>query len=531
MSLRRNKKLLKKAVAAVTVSAMAMTATVPVMAEGGASFSEKMKEELAASCATLAEEWDAELASVNEQENGNAKVNMTLSLDETGKSMVGMLAGMDASWMNSISFDMNGTVADGKEMVKADVLLNDSQICTMNVLMDLAEGIEYVQIPEVSESWIKASLDATVNGEAVSYDSLEKVSELASDPAALLPEGKDFADLTERYGNIVFNHIQDGPSVEESVSVEGISEDCTMLEGQMYEEDAAAMVKELFTTAQNDEQISALLTKWSEAIPDAGDLNAQFKSFTDETLAELDADNGEDAQEEENEAEYFAFRIWVNGEGKIVGTEFAMCTGIDAEATFTIKTPESEDTSALLLDVQADGSGFTVTGTSQKADGTKKGSYNVAVDGVTLMELATESDIAAGEEGYPVATCTVTFPQGESEENYNPLSLFSLVLGIDSHKEDNSADLSVTLLSSGAQLGALTMSAVPTEETVEIPEIGTAYDTMNDADMTAYGEEASFDTIVENIKNAGVPAELVDAIIQAMTAPETSETEVQADAA
>lgn len=533
MYLKRNKNMLKKSAAVVTASVMVMASAAPVMAEGEVSFREKMKEELATSCETLAQKWDADLAEAEEQgdANGNAKVNMTLSLDEAGQSMVGMLAGMDASWMKNISLDMNATLADGSEVVKADVMLNDTKICTMNVLVDFAEGVEYVQLPEISEAWIKASLNASVNGEAVSADSLETISDLASNPTVLLPEGKDFANLVERYGHIVFDHMQDGPSVEENVSVEGIGEDCTLLEGQMYEEDADAMAKEFFTTAQSDEQIAALLTKWSETIPDAGDLNAQFQSFLEETLAELDADNGEAAEEESAEPEYVATRIWVNGDGKIVGTEVALCTGIDADTTFTLKQPEAGDTSALLLDVQSEGSGFTVTGSSQKADGMSKGSYSVAIDGITMMELATESDIAASEEGYPKATCTVTFPQGDTEDNYNPLSMFSLVLNVDSQKEDNSVNLGAALLSSGAQLGALNMSTIQTDEKLEIPEIGTAYDSMIEEEANAYAESANYDTIIENIKNAGVPAELVDQIVQSMEAPEVVETEVPADAA
>ncbi len=541
MYLKKNKKLLKKAAAFATASAMLTAGAVPAMAEG-TSFSEKMKAELAASCENFAEEWNAELAEAEVQMGKNSKVNMTLTLDETGQSMVGMMAGMDASWMKSIGLNMIGAIADGKETFQGDLWLNDSKICSMNILMDFMENVEYFQFPEVSESWMKASLDtldATVNGEVVSSNSLNAMTGLASNPTVLFPGGEDLSDLLERYGNIVLDHVQDGSSVEEAVSVEGISEDCTMLEGQIYEEDAIATTKDILTTAQNDEQVEALLTKWSEAIPDAGDLNAQFKSFTEEALADLDADNGDTAEEESAEIEYIAFRIWVNGDGEIVGTEVAACTGINEEVTFTIKTPESDDTSALLLDMQADGSGFTVTGTSQKADGVEKGSYSVAVDGITLMDLATESDIAASEEGYPVATCTITFPQGDTQENYNPLSLFSLVLSIDSHKEDNSVNMNLALLSSGAQLGSLSLSVVQTDEAVEVPGedvLGAAYDVANEEDANAYAEEASYDAIVENIKNAGVPAELVDAVVQSMQAPEVIEsegdlTEVPADAA
>lgn len=520
MYMERNKNcLLKKSAAVATASAMVMAAVVPVMAEG-ASYGDREKAELSSMSESLSENWDAQLAEAEGESNADVKIGLTLSLDEAGQSMVGMMTGMDASWMKNIGLTMNGKMADGNEAVNAVLQVNDTQICEMNVLMDFLTATEYIQIPELTESWMKAALEVTNDGVPVTTDSMQAISELASNPGALFPEGEEFSELIERYGTIVIDHVQDGASVEETVSVEGISEDCTLLEGQIFQEDIEEMAKDLLTTAQEDEQLESLLAQWSEVIPDAGDLNAQFQSFAEEALAELNTPDETDEAESSSADSYAVSRIWVNGEDKIVGRELALCSGVDTEVSITWKAPKDGDTSAFLLDMVSEDGGFTITGSSQGSDGAESGNYSLAVDGVTILEIAAEA-------GTPTATYTISFPQDESGENYNPLSMFSLVLTVN-NEDETTGDANLALLSSGAQLGTLNLHAEESNEAPELPsieEMGTVYDGSSEEDMTAYEAEMNFDAILTNLENAGVPAELVSVLAQTIESAMNVETE------
>lgn len=502
---RKMNHLLKKTAAVAAASVMA-AAAVPVMAEG-TSYQEREKAGLASAKESLAEGWDAQLAEAEKQNSTNAKVGMTLTLDEAGQSMLGMMAGMDASWMKNISLNMTGSVEDGSEAVTAELLVNDTKICDMNVLMDFLTAAEYIQIPELTESWMKAALTMAEGEAPVSADFMKDLTELASDPGALFPAGKDFSELVDRYGTILLDHVQDGAAVEETVSVEGISEDCTLLEGQILQADFREIAKDVLTTAKEDEQLESVLAQWSEVIPDAGDLNAQFQSFAEETLADLEAEPEADDAENSGSDSYAVSRIWVNDEDKIVGRELALCTGVDTDVSVTWKAPKDGDTSAFLLDMVSDGSGFTLTGTSQDEDGVKTGNYSFAMDGITIMEIA-------AEVGTPESTYTVTFPQDESGENYNPMSLFSLVLTVNDESE-TTGDMNLALLSSGAQLGSLNIHVEAADDAAALPsvdEMETVYDVSSEEDMKAYEEEMNLDAIIANLETAGVPSELASAL-------------------
>ena len=518
--------MLKKSAAIVTASVMVMAVPVTAMADGG-SYNEREKAALKSLCEIIAADWDESVALMAENENAaNAEMELKLTAGDTGKAMLGMMTGMDFSWLNNASMKMNASVADSRETVLMNVLLNDSNICSVNMMVNMMEMMEYIQIPELNPAWLKMDMNQALDEDSDSMQLSMQLSDLMTDPETLFASGSEISDILERYGNIVIDHIQDGASVEETISIDGISEDCTMLEGLLYQEDAQEMLKEILTTAQTDEQIQELLTRWSEALPDAGDLNEQFQSAVGELLEELEYEPAEDAEEGTEEAEeYIASRIWVNAEDEIIGREYALCEGVnDTDNVFTWKSPKSGDASGLLLEFKSDGSGFAVTGSGQTTDGALNGNYRVEADGVTVMEVAVENyNGNADGEGYPAGTFTVTFPDPESEEEYNPLSTFSLVLTLSSSQADNTVDMNLALLSSGASLCDLSIHVAAFADAVESvseDSMETVCDMMNEDDMNAYSEALSFDTIRANAEAAGMPAEVIEMIEQSMAGSE-----------
>ena len=83
--------------------------------------------------------------------------------------------------------------------------------------------------------------------------------------------------------------------------------------------------------------------------------------------------NRDDEGSTENEA--FSSKVWVNGDGKIVGRQFGITDGTDTTPVFTWKAPSEGEDSALLLELAADDSSFTFTGSGKTADGLLNGDY------------------------------------------------------------------------------------------------------------------------------------------------------------
>jgi hypothetical protein len=294
------------------------------------------------------------------------------------------------------------------------------------------------------------------------------------------------------------------------------------------------IVTDVLNTAKEDEQLAELLSQWSEAIPEAGDLNEQMQNAIEGLLADVeDADTSQEETDGTADNSYLSSKIWINDEDQIEGRQFTLCQEDGTETSFTWQKPENGADSALLVDVQSDDGNVTIQGSGQTTDGKKTGTYVLYSEGAAVLNIdLSDYDVEAAKAGYPAGTYTITVPQGESEEDYNALGAFSLVVGLTSNQSDDSLDLSVDLLSSGVSLGTLSMHIAKTEETLEAvseEDMGTIYDAENEEDMAAFAQELNFDTVLENAKNAGVPEELLSVLEQTIESALSSQTEAETD--
>lgn len=517
----RTRQILKKLAAAALGASLILSGSSTAFAAG--SYQETEKAALNKLTDGIPETWDTYLENYKKSAAGS-KSNMTLKVEDTGRALIGaLMGGTDVSWLQSISLDSNISIKDGVEAIVSSVLLNDNKLCDFNVYMDLANMMEYIQIPELSDSYMKApvSSDSEENSEEA-QQFLNTYMTTLSDLTSVLPDSKTLSTLLDRYGNIIIDSFEEGSSVEESVSVDGISEECTAYEGIISEKSAYTIVEKVLTTAKDDEEIKALFDQWSD---DASNEENQYKDFQNLITDALDDMNRDDEGSTENEA--FSSKVWVNGDGKIVGRQFGITDGTDTTPVFTWKAPSEGEDSALLLELAADDSSFTFTGSGKTADGLLNGDYILAVNGTETVDINVENlEMKPAKAGYYNGTFNISFPAaetdssdseaGESTEDDTDTSAtdmlagFGAVIKLTSDADADTSTLDLTVTTSGAALATLSITG-SYGEGVEIPDFASldkTYDATDDEAMTEYLTEINGDTFLANVKAAGVPDEL-----------------------
>ena len=517
----RTRQILKKSAAAVLCASLILSGSSTAFAAG--SYQETEKAALNKLTDGIPGTWDTYLENYKKSAAGS-KSNMTLKVEDTGRALIGaLMGGTDVSWLQSISLDSNISIKDGVEAIVSSVLLNDNKLCDFNVYMDLANMMEYIQIPELSDSYMKApvSSDSEENSEEA-QQFLNTYMTTLSDLTSVLPDSKTLSTLLDRYGNIIIDSFEEGSSVEESVSVDGISEECTAYEGIISEKSAYTIVEKVLTTAKDDEEIKALFDQWSD---DASNEENQYKDFQNLITDALDDMNRDDEGSTENEA--FSSKVWVNGDGKIVGRQFGITDGTDTTPVFTWKAPSEGEDSALLLELAADDSSFTFTGSGKTADGLLNGDYILAVNGTETVDINVENlETKPAKAGYYNGTFNISFPAaetdssdseaGESTEDDTDTSAtdmlagFGAVIKLTSDADADTSTLDLTVTTSGAALATLSITG-SYGEGVEIPDFASldkTYDATDDEAMTEYLTEINRDTFLANVKAAGVPDEL-----------------------
>lgn len=526
----RTRKLLKKVIAVAAASSLIAAGGSTVMAAG--SYQEAETAAYDKFVSGVASSWEEYLASYQTAQKGsNAKI--TLNVEDTGRALLGaMTGGMDFSWLQSISLDTNTSLQQGLEALTAAVLLNDSKLCDLNIYMDFAKMAEYIQIPDISEGYLVAPMESSdVN---ISDDSMKLYFNLLSDLSSVLPDKDTLSTLLERYGQLVISNMEDGASTDETVSVEGISEDCTVYEGQLSEASTVKMLEDIAKTAKDDKEIKSLFDSWTEAGIATDDQYQEFQTAVDDLISDS-ADEGAD------DSTLIYSRIWVNNEDKVVGREIGTVDGAETTPVFTWKAPSADGSSALLLEVQADDSSLTLTGSGTSSEGLLTGDYIFAMDGTETMDIhVADLETKPEKTGYYNGKFTLTFPSVDTESTdsedttTNPLAGFAVEVNLTSDITTETSQIDLTLTTSGAALATLSISGGYGEgpETKDGDSLTPAYSVDDENDAVEYMKTINWDTLAANATAAGVPEELVsqlqtllDSAVQNVINPDTAEAD------
>ena len=526
----RTRKLLKKVIAVAAASSLIVAGGSTVMAAGSYQKAETAAYDKFVS--GVASSWEEYLTSYQTAQKGsNAKI--TLNVEDTGRALLGaMTGGMDFSWLKSISLDTNTSLQQGLEALTSAVLLNDSKLCDLNIYMDFAKMAEYIQIPDISEGYLVTPMESS--DVSVSDDAMKLYFNLLSDLSSVLPDKDTLSTLLERYGQLVISNMEEGPSGDETVSVEGISEDCTVYEGQLSEASTVKMLKDLANTAKDDKEIKGLFDSWTEAGIATEDQYQEFQAVVDDFLSAS-------ADEEANDSALIYSRIWVNGEDKVVGREIGTVDGAETTPVFTWKAPSADGSSALLLEVQADDSSLTLTGSGTSSDGLLTGDYIFAMDGTETMDIhVADLETKPEKPGYYNGKFTLTFPTADTESTdsedttTNPLAGFAAEVNLTSDVATETSQIDLTLTTSGAALATLSISGGYGDgpETKDGDSLTPAYSVDDENDAVEYMKTINWDTLAANATAAGVPEELVsqlqtllDSAVQNVINPDTAEAD------
>lgn len=543
----RTRKIMKKLTAAAAASALVLSGTSQVFA---ASYKETEKAALDKLVAGFSAYWDAVMAQYEKGQETGFNAKMKLTVEETGKAVLGAMVGMDFSWLNTVTMDMTEIIKDGKEAINADILLNDAPVGTMNICMDLANMTEYFQIPELSQNYMAIplipSMEETIADEigAMSEEdiaayqaymeeyqaSMETYLKIVSDMTTVLPDTKTLSTLLDRYGNILIENFGDETVTEEALSVEGVSEDCTVYEEILTEQEVLSILREVLTTAKEDQELKGLLDMWSEA-GGGEDLYAQLVAGADSALADLPEEGSEEI---DPEAAMFNSKIWTNAEGKIVGREFGFTdeTGTESYPLISWKNPSADGNSALYFELWLDTSSITLTGSGQSGDQGLTGEYLLAFDGVKTVGIGVnnlKSDTEA--PGYMNGSFNFSLLDTGTEEEPNPLAAFGLTANIISDAAAQTSQVDLSLTSSGAPVVTLSVTGgyEASGESVEMPDqavLDAALSVESEEDMTAFAEGLDWTTVLTNLGAAGVPEELINQLQMMLTAPDAAAAEV-----
>lgn len=539
------KRAAKKAAAVSLAAAMATAGCTGVWAEE--TWSSVEQAALDRATENVGAEWDDMISRYETTRKEGASSNLTLKVEDTGRAILGSLfESGDASWLDSVSLKLNTGVSDGMEAIAGDILLNDTSLTGLKIYMDLADMMEYIGLPDLAEGYLTDPLqsntvagsgETSIASDEAATQFLKTYINVLTNLSEYAPDGETAETLLNRYGSLLIEGMEDGAVTEETLSVEGIEEDCTVYEAAMDAEGLVNTTAQILTTVKDDEEIKALFEKWGN------DQYEEFQTSVEGVLAQ--AQEAVSSEDNSLEAIDITADVWVNADGKIEGQKIEVAD----TAALTWQAPENGENSALLLEVAAEGSDtsstITLSGSGTTTGDALNGNYFLAVNGSKLIDIEAkdlitdkESKTASGELTLSIAE-EVTQANEESEDTEDSVSStasayagFELAVVYDIDEAAGTEKVDLTLSMSDAPLATLTLESAPGDEEVEVPDAKDLTPTYSMDDTDALNEYISgldMDGLAEKLKAAGVPEDLVEDITSAFEESQ-EETESAEDA-
>lgn len=528
------RKFLKKAAAVLTASLLGVS-TLSSGVLASESISEAGKKALETNTAEFAEAWDTALAKLKEDKPLSVNAEWDLVLAEAGKGLVGMLTGgmgIDISWFQGATILQSQTqsLSDGQAYTEFEILLNDNSIVHLNMLYDLNTFVAYMNVPELSDSWLMVNLAAAMEE---TYGSVgidpQMIFQMINLLKERLPDGQTIANLVNRYGSLIFDNLQAGEAVEDTITAGGVTQNLTALEGVVTINEFAALLKSVFATAREDEELKTLVNSFADLVGEE-DLFSSLVAGMDSTEANIDQSDLSEMQDA-LEAHVYAFE---DADGNCKGLyATADVEGQPFDAGFYLT--EDGDQRGLLLEGYFGEEYAGLEGSGTVTDGVLEGTYYVYYNDLEMIQIDV-SNYAADKEAN---TYTGTFhisavPQelAQSEDgsySYDPvesikqtlnmLSSFDIELSVSSTGagDDQTQVIGITVFSADAPLATLTLTAAMGEGPA-VPDasaLGTVYDVENEEDMGNFVSNMDLGAVMNNLITAGVPETLINQLLGA----------------
>ena len=545
--MKTRKKWLRKTTAICT-AALLGTAVIPSTAFAADDYASIEKNAWAAAVKNMASSYAASIEESQALVSG-MQSDISLKIEDSGRSLLGFVAPFDISWLNDITLANTVSFTDGKEGLLMKVLLNDNQICSLEYYLDPESQDVYMRIPELSDKYFKTNLkeaadqqasniesdieeltpddtdvDIPTDNFASAYsDSISLSASLMSDLSSALPEASVIETLLDKYGSMLFDNLTEGESGQETLTAGDISQDCTVYEGQISSADAVKTATELLEAAKSDSDIESILNTWNDKLSSDENLYESFTTAVDKGLNAL-----KDTDTSDSEDSYLSTKIWVDENGRIAGRALEIQEGDTTTPILTWQMPENGSDFGYLLTIASDDiNTYSLSGSGQ-IDGDKlNGTYELSLaDSISAIIEVKDYDTVSAKEGNLNGNYKITFPSSDTdnEDDYysSILENFALVLDLNSEKDSGSVALSIE--NAGSTLGTLSITG-GAGEAVEIPDLASlkdVYDANNNDDMNAYAATLDFTSIMDNLSKAGVPDEVITYILSGGSATEDS---------
>lgn len=444
---------------------------------------------------------------------GGAKLNVTITMGDTALDLFEQLilggpAPFDISFLKEINLDLDVGMDGQMQAMQLALGLKGQHIVTANLLMNMAQSVMHIGLPELNDQWLKIATGENVpNVITGGMSSTAMLAELAK----YLPDAETLTTVLDRYLAIILSGLNNVDQSTTTLEVGGVKQECTVLALKVYEEDVMNIAKAVLSKAKDDADLKKIIEDFAKGVEEiagedigADEVYVDFKEAITDMLADLEEETEFDTES------FIQLDTYVDKSHNIIGMKLHEMSeqGSKRGQVYFYSLTEGNKTAfefAIPSDVN-DGDDFKLSGTGTKNGDKVSGTYTATVQGTVMGTIKIENLDADGGT-ITIAPSMDLFP-GEVKDMLGDLSLQIKLEG---------EKIALNILGGNNLLLGIALQSFKSDG----PSLNAPSDAVDVTDSNAmekWTEKLVMDKVIENLKKAGA-YEFFEAMFQAVEAP------------
>lgn len=411
--------------------------------------------------------------------------------------MLSMAGGTDMSFLQN--GDLAAKLSIGKEMMGADATigLNDVQIGTVSVLIDVLEDNMYISVPDFMEKYLGADMEEL--GAEIDEDMFDEIEKLM----AIFPEAEILESLTNKYLGIMIDCIEDVEKDEDTIKAEGVSQDVIALTVTIDGDTLCAMSEAALKEMLKDKELKTVIMDMAENMElDPEDVYDDFIESVEDALDEVD-----ELEDLDGEIEFVVF---VNDSDEICGFEMET----EEEITVTYVMAKAGEKFGFEASMASDYREVAFVGKGKESGSKLRGEFTFEVDGVSYLDIAVKDfDTEEAAKGHIKGEFTITIPSALADmiemEVGNSLDLEDYALKILADTGSTSAKVQAILTEGDDTLIDLTIAlSIDDQDVLEVPADKNVVWADDEDELLETIMDFDWDLLLERLEDADFPTQI-----------------------
>lgn len=428
---------------------------------------------------------------VTKPENQQQKVTYQIELGDTLKALA------SGYGIESATIVTTGKTEESVLTNHTLLQLNGKDAVNMNTYLDYASKEGYIQIPELSSSYLNLS---SILQEAGATIPASKLSMMGADAGKYLPESKQLQNFVTTYSDIIMKNLDKVDRSKETVTAGDVSAEYTKLVVSCDEANMKKISQELLEKLKDDETVKEFIENIDQ------NTYTSFQESITDSLEELESVSTGNGQLE--------MIVYVDEKAKIAGRTISVDTGEGEKFGFKMLQPGKDDKSGYLLQISADGMDYlTITGNTEEKSGKLSGDFSLSMDeslnpgdgsilSMTDFVKISVHDLdqkALKKDGSLKGSIEISSEQIPAVAGY--------ILRIDMDNTKDQFNNKIVVLAGSDEFATIQIISEEAEDPrVTRPEDGAViYDMSNEVELATYVSELDLVTLLTDLKtNCGV---------------------------